>query len=81
MGETTYCVQQEARLAQQAETLPQGQISENFSPMIIGLNASIFTPGQPALPSLAILKRSQAPLPLKQLKSRDQVSYKTGFSC
>ena len=28
----------------QAETLPHGQISENFSPMIIGLNASIFTP-------------------------------------
>ena len=46
LGETTYCFQQEARLARQAETLPQGQISENFSPMIIGLNASIFTPGK-----------------------------------
>ena len=45
LGETTYCFQLEACLARQAETLPQGQISENFSPMIIGLNASIFTPG------------------------------------
>ena len=45
-----YCLRQfvitrQAACLRQEETLPQGPISGNFSPMIIGLNGSIFTPG------------------------------------
>ena len=44
-----YCLRQfvitrQAACLRQEETLPQGPISGNFSPMIIGLNGSIFTP-------------------------------------
>ena len=46
-----YCLRQfvitrQAACLRQEETLPQGPISGNFSPMIIGLNGSIFTPEQ-----------------------------------
>ena len=57
-----YCLRQfvitrQAACLRQEETLPQGPILRNFSPMIIGLNGSIFTPGCPPrlLPSLHII--------------------------
>ena len=49
-----YCLRQfvitrQAACLRQEETLPQGPISGNFSPMIIGLNGSIFTPAHKAI--------------------------------
>ena len=46
-----YCLRQfvitrQVACLRQEETLPQGPISGNFSPMIIGLNGSIFTPAR-----------------------------------
>ena len=39
-----FVITRQAACLRQEETLPQGPISGNFSPMIIGLNGSIFTP-------------------------------------
>ena len=41
-----FVITRQAACLRQEETLPQGPISGNFSPMIIGLNGSIFTPGK-----------------------------------
>ena len=66
-----YCLRQfvitrQAACLRQEETLPQGPISGNFSPMIIGLNGSIFTPEKLQFSALQIYQGGYSKRPKRR---------------